>query len=259
MQRFGKSLTAVGIIILILASAARAADTPALDPTALAALQKMGVYLRSLKAFQVDAVTTDEDVLDDGQKVQFSGTTSILARTPNKLRAEVVSDRQQRRYLYDGTHFTLFAERIGYYATIPAPPTILALADKLNADYDFSVPLEDLFFWGTNGWDSQAIKDITDIGPGEVAGTTCEHYVLRQDDVDWQIWVQKGEYPLPRKIVITTRTDEARPQHTAILTWNLAPSFNEAAFAFKPPAGAQRVVLSEVAGGNDQAAVRAKK
>jgi hypothetical protein len=46
--------------------------------------------------------------------------------------------------------------------------------------------------------------------------------------------------------VLTTMTDEARPQYVATLTWNLAPSFNDAAFAFVPPKGAGRVVLSEL-------------
>lgn len=247
MRVFGKPRSALVLSILLVAGTAQATDTSDLDPAAVARLQKMGAYLRSLNAFQVDAVTTDEDVLDDGQKVQHSGTTMVLARKPNRMRAEVASSRQQRLFLYDGSHFTLFAQRLGYYATIPAPSSTLQLATKLVEDYDFSLPLEDLFFWGASGWDSKSVKDITDIGPSEVGGTTCEQYALRQDDVDWQIWIQKGEYPLPRKIVITTRTDEARPQHTAIYTWNLAPSFNEASFVFSPPPGAQRVVLPTVA------------
>jgi len=47
--------------------------------------------------------------------------------------------------------------------------------------------------------------------------------------------------------VITTKTDEARPQHTAEYTWNLAPSFNDAAFVFDPPEGAGKVVLAKAA------------
>ena len=41
--------------------------------------------------------------------------------------------------------------------------------------------------------------------------------------------------------MITTKTDEARPQTSAVYTWNLAPSFNDAAFTFDPPAGAGKV------------------
>ncbi len=220
-----------------------AAENPAIDPAAMAALQKMGTYLRTLTAFQVEAVTTDEDVLDDGAKIQYSGTTSLLAKMPGKLRVEVTDDRHERLYLFDGRNFTLFAERLGYYATVPAPATIVQLADSLDAKYDFSVPLEDLFRWGTAAVPVTDIKAALVVGPSVVDGVTCEHYAFRQDDVDWQVWIQLGDYPLPRKLVITTKTDEARPQHTAVFTWNLAPSYNDAAFTFEPTAGALRVAL----------------
>jgi hypothetical protein len=224
-----------------------AAESPAIDPGTMSALQKMGAYLRNLSAYQVIASTTDEDVLEDGQKIQYSGKTTLLTRKPDRLRAEVTDDRHQRLFLYDGKTFTLFAERAGYYATVPAPPTISQLADKLDAAYDFTVPLQDLFRWGAAGWDASAIKEAMDIGPSEVDGVTCEQYALRQEDVDWQIWLQRGEYPLPLKMVITTRTDEARPQHSAIYRWNLAPSYNESAFKFVAPPDARRVIFPESA------------
>jgi len=84
-----------------------------------------------------------------------------------------------------------------------------------------------------------------DAGPSVVAGTTCEQYAFRQNGIDWQVWIQKGDHPLPRKLVITTTSDAARPQHTAVYAWNLAPSFNEAAFVFDPPPGAERVALAK--------------
>jgi len=223
-----------------------AAAKPALEPAAMAALQSMGAYLRTLKAFQVEAATTSEDVLDDGQKDQYSGVTTILANMPTRLRAEVANDRHERLYLYDGKTFTLFAKRLNYYATVPAPPTIGQLADKLDENYGLSVPLADLFRWGSPGWSTDGITGATDLGPSAVLGTTCQHYAFRQADIDWQIWIQKGDHPLPRKLVITTKTDEARPQHTAVYTWNLAPSFNDAAFTFDPPEGAGKVVLAEI-------------
>ena len=55
-----------------------------------------------------------------------------------------------------------------------------------------------------------------------------------------------GDYPLPRKLVLTTLTDEARPQYVATFTWNLAPSFNEAAFSVVPPKDFGRVVFRDL-------------
>jgi hypothetical protein len=221
------------------------ATAPDVEPEAVAALGKMGAYLRTLDAFQVRAATTREDVLDDGEKVAYSSVTDVLAQRPNRFRAEVDGDRQTRLYLYDGTSFTLFARRVGYYATVPAPATIAELEDRLNDRYGIDVPLSDLFRWGGPRASTREITAASDIGPSTVEGTTCEHYVFRQTGADWQVWIQNGAFPLPRKLVITTTTDEARPQFSAVYTWNLAPSFNDAAFIFDPPADAQRIVFAE--------------
>jgi len=244
----------LGLVFGLAASSRAQAVTPrpeqaalAVEPAALAALNAMGAYLRTLQAFQVRAATTTEDVLDDGQKVQYAAVTDLLARVPDRFRAEVSSDLQHRMYFYDGKSFTLFGQLVGFYATIPAPPTLGALADRLDEDYDIEIPLVDLFRWGGPQSSVAAITSASDIGPSEVEGTTCEHYAFRQPGLDWQIWIQQGDYPLPRKLVITTLTDEARPQSSTVYTWNLAPSFNDAAFVFDPPADARRIVFAREA------------
>jgi hypothetical protein len=215
------------------------------EPEAMEALNKMGAYLRSLKDFQVQAEVTSEVVLTDGQKVQYGHTTNVLARRPDKLRVDVEGEQKSRLFLYDGKSFTLFARRVGYYATVPAPPTIGQLIDAVSAKYDIDVPLVDLFLWGGPRAATNEITSADDVGPGEIGGVTCEHYAFRQPGLDWQVWIQLGDHPLPRKLVLTTTTDDARPQHTSVLTWNLAPSYDEAAFVFDPPENAHRIVFAE--------------
>jgi hypothetical protein len=215
------------------------------SPEAMNALTSMGKYLRTLKEFQVEAAITTEDVLTDGQKVEYSTSINTLAELPNKLRVDVEGDQQSRLFLYDGKSFTLFARLAGVYATVPAPDSIVALIDVVGAKYDIDIPLLDLFLWGSPRGGTDEITAAADLGPGVVEGVTCEHYIYRQPGIDWQAWIQLGNNPLPRKLVLTTTTDEARPQHTSVLTWNLAPSYNSAAFAFHPPAGAQRISFAE--------------
>jgi hypothetical protein len=217
-----------------------------IDPNAMEALNKMGAYLRSLKAFQVDSAVTNDDVLDDGEIITDIRTNTLLAVSPNLLRAELKSDDKDVFLFFDGKNFTVYGKLLNYYATVPVPGTNAQLVDKVYNDYGIEIPLVDLFKWGT---DNSAVAKITsalDVGPSTVQDITCEHYSFRQEGLDWQIWIQLGDYPLPRKFVIRTLTDEARPQHTANLVWNLAPSYNEAAFAFDPPPGALRVPLKNI-------------
>ena len=221
------------------------------DPDAIKALEEMSNYLRTLKAIQVHATTSRDEVLDDGQNVTFSGTLDMIAERPNHLRAEVINDKQQRMYFDDGKTFSVWARRVNYYATIPAPPTLRELADKLSDEYNLELPMADLFYWG----DSKTTGDIVgaiDLGAAQVDGTTCEHYAFRQKGADWQVWIQQGNYPLPRKLVITTTTDPARPRFTSVMTWNLAPSFDEAAFTFEPPKDAKKITFGRTPTGNSE-------
>ncbi len=219
--------------------------TSLIEPEAMTALHSMGAYLRSLKDFQVEAAITSEDVMDNGEKVQYSQTTNILAHPPNQLRADINGEQKSRLLLFDGKSFTMFARKLGFYATVPAPPTIGELIDVLTDKYEIEVPLVDLFYWGGPDDDSKDITSARDIGPATIEDVTCEHYAFRQPGADWQIWIQLGEHPLPLKLVITNTEDEGRPQYESVLTWNLAPSYNAAAFVFDPPDDAHRIVIAE--------------
>lgn len=243
----GVAVLAAGLAGALPCAAARAqSDTSnKIDPDAMAALDKMGAYLRTLKAFQVTGAVTTEEVTTDGQKIQSSNTTTLLAEKPGHMRVEIASDKQPRLFYYDGKSFTMWAPRLKFYATVDAPPTANELAKVLEDKYDIDLPFVDLFRWGTPESNAKAITSADDVGPATIDGVTCEQYAFRQDGMDWQVWIQQGDYPLPKKLVITTTSDEARPQHEAVYTWNLAPSFNDKAFAFTPPSDAKKITIAE--------------
>lgn len=223
-----------------------AAQPPERDPDALAALRRMGEFLREQRAFVVRSETSTDEVLEkSGQKIQLESSVELKARRPNRLRVDIDSDRKQRTIFYDGDSFTLFGDRIGYYAQAPAPPTIEETLAAVQARFGIDMPLVDLFYWGTRESDEGAITSALDIGPSRIKGVDTEHYAFRQPGVDFQVWIETGARPLPRKLVITTLSDPTQPQHSMLLTWTLDPKLDEAEFEFTPPPGAQRIVFEE--------------
>jgi hypothetical protein len=157
-------------------SQADSQDAPAIDPGAMHALDEMGIYLRTLKSFQVVADVTTDDVLDDGETIQFSSKADLVAARPNRMRVEVTDDDGHRFFFFDGKNFTIYGQVVNYYTTVPAPSTIGQLSDDLSDKYGIELPLTDLFQWGTNDATIQKIKAAVDIGPSAVDGVTCEHY-----------------------------------------------------------------------------------
>jgi hypothetical protein len=194
----------------------------------------------------VHAKMTTDDVIAAGQKVQFSGAVDLKVRRPDRLRMDIAGDRRNEHIFYDGKTFTVYGERAGYYAAFPAPGTLNDLKSVLEQKYAFDLPLADLFYWGTEQDGTAAILGATKVGASNVDGFVCDHYAFHQKDVDWELWVEQGDRPLPRKYVITTTTEKLRPQHTMVLNWDLAPRLDEQTFTFVPPATAHQIEFQPV-------------
>ena len=101
--------------------------------------------------------------------------------------------------------------------------------------------MADLFRLGTNEGQLATIRGASFVGYSTVKGSACSHYAFHQSDVDWEIWIQDGPQPVPRKLVVTTTSEPTQPQHTSVMTWNLSPTLEDQAFVFTPPANAQRI------------------
>jgi hypothetical protein len=215
----------------------------AVDPASIQALKNMGVHLQTLKRFQVSTELTGERVLADGQKLQHAATADLDVGRPNRLRTRMFSARSEREIFYDGKTVTLFSPAQKYYSSIPFTDDLTALVGKLEEKYGVELPLSDLFLWGTEAAPLDKIESAMNAGQDFVGDDLCDHYAFRQGKVDWQIWITTGSKPLPRKIVITSRADEARPQSVSLLDWNLNPTFKDTAFRFTPPKGATAVEL----------------
>ena len=209
----------------------------------MAALQGMAAYLRTLKSFQVDVATTDEDVLDDGQKIQYSGTTTILARMPNGLRADVANDRRERMYLYDGKTFTSFAKPAQPLRPFPPCPRYVGqLADTLDEKYDVTVPIAYLFRLGHAGLEHGRHQGSDGRRPQHRRGRQLRAVRVpagrhRLADLD-----PEGRPPPAWPAWATTRRRPTRGgRSTRPNTRGNAPSFNSMpAFVFDLPQGAAR-------------------
>jgi len=213
----------------------------AIDADSIQALKNMGAYLQTLQRFQVKTTLTSEMVLEDGQKLQRSSEAEIQVQRPNKLRALMWSARAKRELIYDGKTATLYTPALKYYASTETADTIGAMRKQMEEKYGVDVPMADLFIWGTAAAPLDKIESAMNAGQDIIGQELCDHYAFRQGTIDWQIWISTGDRPLPRKLVITNRNDEARPQSVSLLDWNLKPTFKDSVFKFTPPKGAMPI------------------
>ena len=215
----------------------------AVDAASIQALRDMGAFLQTLKRFHVSTEATGERVLADGQKLQHVATAELDVDRPNKLRAVIRNAASRREIIYDGKTIAFYTPAQKYYSTVEFSEPIGGLIDKLEQRYGVQLPLQDLFLFGTPMAQLDKIESAMNAGQDFVGGELCDHYAFRQGTIDWQIWIGTGGKPLPRKIVITNRADEARPQSISVIDWNLKPTFKDSIFKFTPPPGSKKIEI----------------
>jgi hypothetical protein len=224
---------------------ARQAPPAAVEPEALEALQRMSAYLGTFQTVEVTTQTSLDLVTNDDQRLQLDGGAKYKIRRPNGFVIEVSTALKKRRYIYDGKTFTLDAPDRGFYATVPAPATNIETLDLLYEKFNIALPLEDLFRWtDPANRRREALTSGYAIGPAIIGGVQTEQYAFREGDLDWQIWIEPGPRPLPRKLVIIDRSDSTNPAYIATLNWNVNPTFGPDDFTFRPAAGAKAIRLS---------------
>jgi len=218
------------------------------DPDAVQAIQQMSKYLSSLNTIRLDTQGTLDVVTADGQRIQMDGTTNYEVRKPGFV-IKYTSDKKDRNFYYDGKQFTVYSPNLGYYASVPAPATNSEVLDTVYNRYGIRLPLEDLFRWNdSNAKRIENFRAAFNLGTVTLDGVKTTHYAFREPDVDWEVWIDQGDKPLPRKLSIVDRTDPARPAFTTRLKWTVNPALSAADFTFVPGPQAMKIEMAQYKG-----------
>jgi hypothetical protein len=234
---------AAGLAVLATLLAASSADAQDADKV----LRGMFDYVASQKNISIAYDSDIEVVTPALQKIQFTASGQLKLSRPDFLRATRTGGYTDAEFVFDGRMFTVFGRNAGAYAQWESPGTIGQLVGRLRDEAGLDVPGADLLL--ARGYDElmSDVVEVKHIGRGVVDGRDCDHLAFRGFDVDWQIWVDAGDRPIPRKYVITSKTVTGAPQYTLRLKeWNTDGTASADAFSFAPPPGARKVEMSQL-------------
>lgn len=217
---------------------------------AVAALKEMSNFLTSANTMEIVSNGSLDVVTNNGQRIQLDGTTTYRIRRPAGFVIDYQSDIKSRRFLYDGKNFTVYSPKLGYYSTVAAPASNREVLKTIYDKFGIALPLEDLFRWGDGSSDERlkALQSAYDVGPATIDGVATDHYAFREADVDWEVWIQQGDQPFPRKVVIVDRNDPAKPTFVARLQWKLNPTYSDSDFTFVPDSSAKKIQMATYKG-----------
>ncbi len=220
----------------------------ALEAARLEALEVLSVFSDFLSAqarFNYVAELGFDVVQGTGQRLEFGGTRAVTVRRPDHMHIEVhPRDGDSRAIRFDGENLSVMFPDQNAYLSLARPGNLDQILDYVVDDLGAAIPLADLLHASPYAEIVDRIEFGAVIGESTIAGIPCDHLAFRTDAVDVQLWIEQGDKPLLRRIVITYREEEGSPQFWAqLLEWDFEPEAPDDLFAFSPPEGAERLTV----------------
>src|SRR5262245_8189971 len=215
------------------------------DPATL--LKAMTTYVASQNVVSAAFDSDVEVVTPELQKIQFTSSGQVLLNRPDKIRVTRTGGYTDVEMVFDGKMFTLLGKNLNAYVQSDMPGSLEQMVDQLHDKYQITLPGLDLLH--TNAYDilMNDVIEAKHIGRGVVDGVECEHLAFRGLDTDWQIWIEVGQRPIPRKYVITSKTTTGAPQYTLrVKDWKTDAQVATDSFSFKEPSGAKKANVASL-------------
>ena len=256
--------------VLLLAAAAAAQEPPPppiepelapesrlVDARADELVRQMSDRLARATAFSLEAEEVYDEVPDQSPRQQLTATRRVSVRRPDRLAGDVAGDALNRSFWYDGKTFSALDKEQNVWTSGTVPPTIDEALDWVFDKTGTVVPLADFLYADPYSRLMESVERGVYLGIHEAAGVPCYHLSFEQATIDWQLWIDAGKEPLPRKLVIAYKTEDEVPQYAVtIRKWNFEAKVPDELFRFAPPPGAGRVEVPAFveAGAEDQTA-----
>jgi len=212
---------------------------------ALAVLKRMSDFLTKQESFRIQAHSGYDVVQSVGIKLEFGGDRTITVHRPDRLLIEIRERTGESSTVrFDGRAISVFFPAENAYVSIEKPGSLEQAIAYLAEDFGVPMPMSDFLepdFYA-------AVVDQVELGvvvddESRIAGHLCTHLAFQTNTLVFQLWVQNGDVPLPRRIVITHQEEDQSPQFWAqIQDWELGVETSDELFEFTPPKGAERLI-----------------
>jgi hypothetical protein len=238
------SFIMVGMVAI---SAARADEAQARG-----LVKAMSDYLAAQKDISLEYDSLLEVATTENQKLGLASSGTITLARPDKLRMTRAGGFANVELVFDSKMVTLLGKNLNIYAQVEAPGTIDDLVNVLRNKYHRPLPAADLLMSGVYDQLMPHVQDVKDLGGGVIRGIECDHLAFRAEDVDWQIWIARGQRPYPCRYTITTKKIRAAPQYTFdVRSWKTGTEFASDTFTAEIPSGARKLTPVELVDFNE--------
>jgi hypothetical protein len=240
-QKYFKILGALSLIAAVSAAPVRAAGGQ--SPDARKMLMRMADFLSKTPSWNVTVHSAYDAVQPEGNKVEWNDIRTITLCRPDRLRVESErSDGARTLVLFDGKVITTLDQSAKVYAQTPHPGSVDDAVVYFVHDLGMRLPLAVLLSSRLTAELQQRVQTVEYVEKTMTLGAPADHLVGKTATVDFQLWIQEGDRPLPLRAVLTYRNAPGQPQFRAQFSdWKLDTKPPDSLFAFAPPPGVKQI------------------
>lgn len=234
-------LALLGILLCFSSLTAQAGGVQQ-DAKAIEVLKQMAAHKSTLDKVSITGVSFTDARLDAGLMVANADEVRVSIDRPGSMHISSFNGETKKDLYFHKGQLTVHNSTRNLYAQASIPDDIEAAAEFALEELGVEAPLLDLIYKDASVHllsSDETILYLTD--KARVGGTDCHHLAIRGPEVDVQIWVEEGERPVVRKIMITSKWEGGSPRFIANLDWETNPKFEPGLFEFKAPEDAIKI------------------
>lgn len=242
-----KNTLSLGAVFVCLGFVFQAQESSADEADAKKIFKNMSDYMSKQPAIAFDIDTSLEVVTKDEQKLAITNSGSVSMQRPGKIFVSRKGGFSDVQLIFDGKVLSFLQKEDNEYAQLQFAGSIDNLIEELRNKYHRPLPAADLLATDVYNEMMPLVNDIKDLGTGYIRGIECDHLAFRTEDVDWQIWISRGERPVPVRYSVSSIKVTGHPQYQVdILNFQSGPNIETAKFNFSAPSGAKLVSAAEL-------------
>jgi hypothetical protein len=197
-------------------------------------------YVGGLDKFTFDAITVNDDMVDDKILVEVKHRVVVKIERPGDMIIDITGDTKNRRsYLHQGI-FTMYDKKNNYYGVLKTSKTIDNTLDYIFDHYNIKTPLANLLYSDI----AKRLKPQSKgyyFGISNVGKTLCDYIGFSNSKEELQLWVARGKNPVIRKFIIIDKTGKREMRSTTILRWFKNSMSQTEQYEFKAPVNAIKI------------------
>jgi hypothetical protein len=212
------------------------------DAKAVEVLKQMDAYTDSIQKFIIKTDSYSDASIGPGMVISNPFTTTIAVQRPASLHSVTKGGSHTSEIYMDKGRLTVYSGDKNLYTHADVPePVSKGLLFALE-EFAVETPLLDLLILKSldrllSG--DEVVVYVT--GDSQIRGVDCHHILVSGPLADLQVWIAKGDKPVPKRTVLRYKQGEGMPRHDVFIDWAITDGFDKSEFKFVPPEGAQEI------------------